>query len=204
MKRISIILLALLTASTISAQRNIDLRHLPTRPIQRAEMILPQIKGYNIYKADLHVHTIYSDGDVSAKWRVTEAFYDGLDIIAIMGHIEYRPHESNMLRAIRGYHKELLKAKNYRLLQEMADKDGILADLNIPYEEAKKYGERLGLHVIPGVEITRHPDKIGHYNAPFIKDANTIYNPDPEPSIRNALEKGKTLCYNAKRLEIIT
>ena len=49
----------------------------------RQEIILPQVKGYNIYKADLHTHTIYSDGSVTAPWRVREAWYDGLDIIAI-------------------------------------------------------------------------------------------------------------------------
>lgn len=197
MKRFATILfVSIIAIMPIYAQRNPDLRHLPKRPIQRAEMILPQIKGYNIYKADLHVHTIYSDGDVSAKGRVTEAFYDGLDIIAITDHIEYRPYESRMLQATRGYHNELPKAKNNRLMNEPADKDGILADLNIPYEEAKRYGKRMGLLVIPGVEITRHPDKIGHYNALFIKDANTIYNPDPEQSLRNAKTQGALIIHN--------
>ncbi|MBR1963057.1 MAG: histidinol-phosphatase [Alistipes sp.] len=197
MKRFSIILLTLLVAvAPLYAQKNPDVRYLPKRPIHRAEMILPQVKGYNIYKADFHVHTIYSDGDVSAKGRVTEAYYDGLDIISITDHIEYRPYEQKMLRATRGYHKELPEAKNFRISHKAADKDGILADLNVPYEEAKKPGERLGMLVIPGVEITRHPDKIGHYNALFIKDANTIYDADPEQSIRNAKEQGALIMHN--------
>ncbi len=185
-----------LAFSSAEAQRNPDLRSLPKRPIQRTEMVLPQIKGYNIYKADLHVHTTYSDGDVSVKGRVSEAFYDGLDIIAITDHIEYRPYESRMLQATRGYHKELPEAKNNRLMDNPADKDGILANLNAPYEDAKKYGKRMGLLVIPGVEITRHPDKIGHYNAIFIKDANTIYNPDPEESLRNAKAQDALIIHN--------
>lgn len=197
MKRFSIIILALLVAVTpLYAQKNPDLRYLAKRPVLRAEMILPQIKGYNIYKADLHIHTVYSDGNLSAKGRVTEAYYDGLDIIAITDHIEYRPSEQNMLRATQGYHKELPKVKNNRISTKAADKDGILADLNVPYEEAKKPGERLGMLVIPGVEITRHPDKVGHYNALFIKDANKIYDPDPEQSIRNAKEQGALVMHN--------
>ncbi len=77
MKRFSIAIIALMVASTpLFAQKNPDLRYLPKLAPQRAEMILPQIKGYNIYKADLHVHTVYSDGDVSAKGRVTEADYE--------------------------------------------------------------------------------------------------------------------------------
>ena len=133
MKRFSIILLTLLVAvAPLYAQKNPDLRYLPKRPVQRAEMILPQVKGYNIYKADFHIHTVYSDGHVSPKGRVTEAYYDGLDIIAITDHIEYRPNEQNMLRATRGYHNELPKAKNNSLTHKAADKDGVLADLNVP------------------------------------------------------------------------
>ena len=197
MKRFSLLLLALMVASTtLYAQKNPDLRYLPKQVPQRAEMILPQIKGYNIYKADLHCHTFYSDGDVSAKGRVTEAYYDGLDILAITDHIEYRPYEQKMLRATRGYHKELPTAKNYIISHKPADKDGILADLNIPYEEAKKPAERLGMLAIPGVEITRHPDKVGHFNALFVEDANTIYDADPEQSIRNAKKQGALITQN--------
>ena len=197
MKRFSLLLLALMVASTtLYAQKNPDLRYLPKQVPQRAEMILPQIKGYNIYKADLHCHTFYSDGDVSAKGRVTEAYYDGLDILAITDHIEYRPYEQKMLRATRGYHKELPTAKNYIISHKPADKDGILADLNIPYEEAKKPAERLGMLAIPGVEITRHPDKVGHFNALFVEDANTIYDADPEQSIRNAKKQGALVMHN--------
>jgi hypothetical protein len=197
MKKLSLFILALVVAATpLYAQKNPDLRSLPKVAPQRAELIVPQIKGYNIYKADLHIHTVYSDGDVSAKGRVTEAYYDGLDIIAITDHLEYRPYEQNMLRATQGYHKELPAAKNNKITHKAADKDGILADLNVPYEEAKKPAQRLGMLAIPGVEITRHPDKVGHYNALFIKDANTIYDADPAQSIRNAKKQGALVMHN--------
>ena len=197
MKRLSILILALLVAAApLYAQKNPDLRYLPKAQVQRAEMILPQVKGYNIYKADFHIHTVYSDGDVSAKGRVTEAYYDGLDIISITDHLEYRPYEPKMLKATQGYHKILPEAKNHKITHKAADKDGILADLNVPYEEAKKPAQRLGMLAIPGVEITRHPDKIGHYNALFVKDANTIYDPDPAQSIRNAKKQGALVMHN--------
>ncbi|MBR2025893.1 MAG: histidinol-phosphatase [Alistipes sp.] len=197
MKRLSILIVAIVMAvMPLSAQKNPDLRYLPKQVPQRAEMILPQVKGYNIYKADFHVHTFYSDGDVSAKGRVTEAYYEGLDIIAITDHVEYRPYEQKMLRATQGYHKVLPTAKNYNITHKAADANGILADLNVPYEEAKKPAERLGMLAVPGVEITRHPDKVGHYNALFIKDANTIYDPDPAQSIRNAKKQGALIMHN--------
>lgn len=197
MRRLSILIVAIVMAvMPLSAQKNPDLRYLPKQVPQRAEMILPQVKGYNIYKADFHVHTFYSDGDVSAKGRVTEAYYEGLDIIAITDHVEYRPYEQKMLRATQGYHKVLPTAKNYNITHKAADANGILADLNVPYEEAKKPAERLGMLAVPGVEITRHPDKVGHYNALFIKDANTIYDPDPAQSIRNAKKQGALIMHN--------
>lgn len=197
MKRLSILIVAIVMAvMPLSAQKNPDLRYLPKQVPQRAEMILPQVKGYNIYKADFHIHTVYSDGDVSAKGRVTEAYYEGLDIIAITDHVEYRPYEQKMLRATQGYHKILPTAKNHNITHKAADANGILADLNVPYEEAKKPAERLGMLAVPGVEITRHPDKVGHYNALFIKDANTIYDPDPAQSIRNAKKQGALIMHN--------
>ncbi len=197
MKRFSILILALLVAAApLYAQKNPDLRYLPKAAVERAEMILPQVKGYNIYKADFHIHTVYSDGDLSAKGRVTEAYYDGLDIISITDHVEYRPYEPKMLKATQGYHKIQPVAKNYTITHKAADKDGILADLNVPYEEAKKPAERLGMLAIPGVEITRHPDKVGHFNALFVKDANTIYDADPEKAIRNAKAQNALIMHN--------
>ena len=198
MKRFSAIILALVVAiAPLYAQHNPDLRWLPKEPPHRAEMILPQVKGFNIYKADLHVHTIYSDGDVSAKGRVTEAYYDGLDIIAITDHKEYRPYEPKMLQATRGYHEgELPKAYNYIITHKPADERGLPADFNVSYEEAKKPAERLGMLVIPGIELTRHPDKVGHFNFLFIKDANAIYDADPEQAIRNAKKQNALVMHN--------
>ncbi len=47
---------------------------------------IPDIDGYVTLKVDLHMHTVYSDGDVSPRQRVQEAFVQGLDAIAITDH----------------------------------------------------------------------------------------------------------------------
>lgn len=91
MKRIVLIASLVLTcAGGLKAQsyyqdaKNPDiLHHNERRERFRTEIILPQVNGYNVYKADLHIHTIHSDGDVIPSFRVYEAWYDGLDIIAI-------------------------------------------------------------------------------------------------------------------------
>ena len=47
---------------------------------------IPDIDGYTTLKVDFHMHTAYSDGDVSPRQRVQEAFVEGLDAIAITDH----------------------------------------------------------------------------------------------------------------------
>jgi len=47
---------------------------------------IPDLDGYTTLKVDLHMHTYLSDGDVSPRQRVQEAFVEGLDAIAITDH----------------------------------------------------------------------------------------------------------------------
>ena len=69
------ILAALLTtiSTTATAQLSAVRKIFSKTRDQRNEIILPKVNGYNIYKADLHLHTIYSDGDVTPAIRVDEA-----------------------------------------------------------------------------------------------------------------------------------
>ena len=53
---------------------------------------IPNLKGYVTLKCDFHVHTVFSDGAVWPTVRIDEAYRDGLDVIAISDHIEYRPN----------------------------------------------------------------------------------------------------------------
>ena len=57
--------------------------------LSRQEIVFPQVRGLRVIKADLHIHTIYSDGQVLPETRVWEAWRDGLDLMVITDHPEY-------------------------------------------------------------------------------------------------------------------
>lgn len=203
MKRILIAAVALLGAVNASAQFyyqdavNVDmLRHSRQTGAERVEIILPQVNGYNVYKADLHLHTIYSDGDVTPEYRVREAWYDGLDVVASTEHVEYRRHEGKMISFLKGYVPEGTEAINYSITGKPADKRGIQSDLNHSVRLYEQTAVTYGITVIPGAEITRDPKTIGHYNALFTKDNNTIYDADPAQSMRNARAQGAIIMQN--------
>ena len=196
--RILLTLIAIVAfAATAVAQKKNDVMLPVHTGRHRQEIILPQVMGYNIYKADLHTHTIYSDGSVTPSWRLREAWFDGLDIIAITDHIEYRRIERNLIKYMGEYIKEeyrnLAKGVNTNLQGVAADERGILANLNVAHEEALESNEQFGLLVIRGVEITRNE---GHFNAIFTTDNNKIYHPDIKTSIKNAVDQGAFVFQN--------
>ena len=166
-------------------------------PNDRNEIIIPSIKGMNVYKADLHIHTTYSDGDVTPDMRVVEAWKDGLDVIAITDHMEYRRIEREMFKYMKDYIREDLRgtaAVNTNVLKKAPDERGLLVDFNVSYESAAKKARDYGIFVVKGVEITR--SKLGDYNALFTTDNNKIYDPDLEQTIRNAREQGAFIVHN--------
>lgn len=177
---------------------NPDILHITEpRTQQRVEFNVPQVNGYNVYKADLHTHTIFSDGQVTMDYRIREAWMDGLDIYAVTEHVEYRPHEETFIKWLRGYIRNDVKgAKNHRINYSAADADGIQVDLNLPIQVAENIGKQFNITVIPGIEVTRTPKTIGHFNALFVKDANKIYDADPEKAIRNARKQGALIMHN--------
>lgn len=162
----------------------------------RKEIILPQVRGLNIYKADLHTHSIFSDGHATPQFRVQEAWQDGLDVIAITEHMEYRGMEQTMIDFLKGYVAEGTKAINTVLMDNPADERGIQTDQNLPIRLAEQAAERYGITVIPGTEISRTPETIGHYNALFITDANKIYTADCYESFRLAKAQGALIVHN--------
>lgn len=164
----------------------------------RRELFLPQVNGYNVYKADLHTHTMFSDGQVTPEFRVKEAWLDGLDIMAVTEHIEHRPHEATMVEYLARYRDEKYdKAKNHRGIgYKPLDEDGIMVDLNYAVRIAQKEAKRYGLTIIPGTEITRSGDKIGHFNALFTTDNNLIFDLNPVQAIRNAKAQGAIVMHN--------
>ena len=168
MKRV---LFSLLLAGSVVAQgqiRNdelVELTHLNHANV-RTEIVIPGFDGYETLKCDFHTHTVFSDGAVWPSIRVTEAWQEGLDAIAMTDHIEYRPR-----------------------------KEIVIGDLNESFKIAKKQGDKIGFIVIQGTEITRSKP-LGHLNALFINDANVMDVKDPLVAIEKALEQGAFIQWN--------
>ena len=192
--------LVLMSISMASAQKQSILRYQPgvigDKGV-RNEIYIPKVKGYNVYKADLHTHTIYSDGDITPALRVNEAWCDGLDIIAITDHMEYRRVEREIFQYMRDYIDPAYRGKgavNTNVLNRDPDSNGILVDFNVASTAAEKEAKRLGIMAIKGVEITR--GKLGDYNALFTTDNNALYDPNLEQTIRNARAQGAFIIHN--------
>ena len=129
-----------------SAHTNLD----NTRKLQ-----FPDVPGYKTLKCDLHMHTVFSDGNVWPSIRVEEALKDNLDAISITDHLEKLKHGADIP----------------------------MPDRNRSHEEAAKAAEGTDLIVIQGTEITRSMPP-GHANAIFITDTNKVLVDDPIVSQR--------------------
>ncbi|MBD0833663.1 Sb-PDE family phosphodiesterase [Aestuariibaculum sediminum] len=114
----------------------------------RNEINIPDIPGYKTLKGDFHIHTVYSDGRVWPDIRVQEAWHDGLDVIALTDHINYKG-------------PVLQKAVKFE-------------DENLPHRDAEVIAERLGITLIKGLEINRYKDPVGHFNILFLEDINLL------------------------------
>ncbi|MBP3643029.1 MAG: hypothetical protein J6J22_00085 [Alistipes sp.] len=169
------------------------------RPAERREIILPTIDGYRLYKADFHTHTIYSDGDVTPRQRVREAWYDGLDIVAITDHLEIRTYEKFMLKVLAPYSTgKPFKYQNAGIANKKDKSYPVMANLNAAYDEAVYYTERenLPIMVVRGTEIWRNTKSIGEFNALFLKDINAICHEDLFESFRRVKEQGGVIMHN--------
>lgn len=163
----------------------------------RKEIVLPQVNGYNVYKADLHTHSVFSDGQVNSTFRVNEAWLDGLDIMAVTEHIEYRSFEDMMVRYTKNYHGgKYEKAVNNRIDKKPVEGAEFLVDLNFSVRESQSAAKNNGLLIIPGTEITRNGTTVGHFNALFTTDNNLIYDVDPVKAVRNAKAQGALVMHN--------
>lgn len=148
--------------------QNVNIQFFPEKiNHNRAEIVIPNVNGFEVLKADLHIHTIFSDGNVWPSFRVQEAWREGLDVISITDHLEYLPH-----------------------------KDYLNADFNTSCNIAAPEAEKLGMIFIRGAEITRKQGVIGHFNAIFIKDANLLKVDDPKEAIKAAKAQGAFVTFN--------
>ena len=205
MKRALLIVVLVAVCHTVMAQfyttqnRSNAIR-LYNKTVARRDIVLPQIDGYTLYKADFHTHTIYSDGDVTPRERVREAWYDGLDIIAITDHLEIRTYEKFMLKALAPYSKdgEPFKYAHAGIANKENKAAPVLSDLNAAYDEAIYYAEReaLPIMVVRGTEIWRNTERVGEFNALFLKDINAVCHADLFESFRRVKEQGGLIMHN--------
>ncbi|MRI02202.1 PHP domain-containing protein [Kriegella sp. EG-1] len=159
MKKLILFCFTIVSFHFLSAQ---DHSHFGSKPI-----IFPDIEGYLTLKTDLHMHTVFSDGDVWPTIRVQEALRENLDAISLTEHLEYQPHADDIPHPNRNRAHE------------------------IALEEAKEHD----LLIIRGSEITRS-EPVGHNNAVFISDANKLLKDKPEQAFSEAKKQGAFVFWN--------
>ena len=190
MKKITLLALGLIITCSVFAQEYHTHYQSATEPqtllpigcaprSTRYEIVLPNVNGYNLYTADLHMHTTYSDGTLNVKGRTQEAWRDGLDIIVSSDHMSIRPVEGTEGQTT----TDEVKAKRGARVAKSAT-------------AVVKMGESLGLLVIPGVELTGDARTQGHFNALFTTDNKAIYDYDGIQAIRNARAQGALIMHN--------
>jgi hypothetical protein len=135
----------------------------------RKEINLPNIPGYLTLKCDFHMHTIFSDGEVWPTIRVHEAWRDGLDVISITDHLNYK----------------------WSFLKDYVKSD----DGNAPYNTAKLTADRLGITLINGCEINRGMPP-GHFNVLFATDINQLKDDDFFKALEVAKSQGAFIQWN--------
>src|SRR5215213_4236021 len=142
---------------------------------QRHRLVVPGPTGFAVLTADLHLHSVFSDGEVWPTVHVREAWRDGLDVVSLTEHREYRPHARDLTGgAMRAY------------------------------ELARPLAEHLGILLVPGVEITRpvpgqpSPWPVGsaHFNALFVSDEEPLAAPDLAAALGAARAQGAFITWN--------
>lgn len=168
MKKLSIITILLTLIAHMAFSQNVNRVKKPEmlRKINRQEIRIPDIPGYQTLKCDFHIHTIFSDGDVWPTVRVQEAYYEGLDAIAITDHIEGQP-----------------------------GKKFVGGDNNSSYEIAKTEADKHDILLVKAGEITRRMPP-GHLNALFVDDLTKLNVPDYMDAIEAANDQGAFIFWN--------
>jgi len=142
---------------------------LPSRAAEleiRREIAFPDLPGYRTLACDLHMHTVFSDGNVWPTVRVNEAWRQGLHAIAIADHIEYQPH-----------------------------KDDVPTHHGRSHDLAANAARSHNLLLIKAAEITRDTPP-GHFNALFLDDIRPLDTPDFLDALRQAHQQGAFVFWN--------
>jgi len=152
--------------TTVAQNVNREVQNDNAMNQNRRILRIPDIRGFITLKGDFHVHTSFSDGYVWPDFRVTEAWTEGLDVIAITDHIESRPHK-----------------------MDTSD------DQNSGYERAIARAGALNILLVPGAEISKKIPP-GHLNALFVEDVNKLTDNDPMVQIEEAVKQGAFILWN--------
>ena len=127
---------------------------LKLKPIPPRQITIPDAGGFKVLKGDFHTHTLFSDGSVMPGDRVNEAVQNGLDVLSITDHIEYRPFFS--------------KIGKWPLNDQQGN------DFNLWYHLAKPDADNQNLLLVHGAEITKSTMAPGHFNMLFAEDVNPV------------------------------
>lgn len=149
----------------------------------RRTLVVPDLPGFRTLKADFHLHTVFSDGNVWPTVHVQDAWRDGLDVVALTDHAEYHPHATD-----------------------------VKVDGGRSYAIAKPLADQLGMILVPGVEITK-PDPPAalalfaegsqHFNALFVTDPNALNVPgDLMEALRRAKAQQCFVFWNHPRYRV--
>ncbi len=130
-------------------------------PKKRQIILIPDVGSYPVLKCDFHMHTVFSDGHVWPSVRIQEAWTEGLDVLAITDHVEYKPN-----------------------------KNDVTASNDRSWELAGNLAAENGLTLIKGTEITRSTPP-GHFNALFIGDGSVYISDNSPEKDEQALLKAK-------------
>jgi|GEM_PF-5630753 len=124
-------------------------------------IVYPDIPGYKSLTTDLHIHSVFSDGNVWPSIRVQEALRENLDAISLTEHLEYQPHLKDIPHPDRNRAHELA-------LKEAADHN---------------------LLIIQGSEITRSAP-VGHNNACLFQTQTHLLVQMPSTHLMRLKSKG--------------
>lgn len=137
-----------------------------TRPEVRTTIRIPDILGFKTLKCDFHLHTYFSDGEVTPTMRADEAWCEGLDAIAITDHNKYK--------------KSFLSTDynmSYNIAKKRGDEIGLIVIKGVEYTDKKPVGHLNFLFI----------DDANQY------DANII---QPDAAVELAASKGAFIIYN--------
>ena len=61
-----------------------------TNVLAQNKIVIPDTDKHLVLTGDMHIHTIFSDGNVWPTTRVEEAYAEGVEVICITDHLDHR------------------------------------------------------------------------------------------------------------------